>query len=379
MPNMSDFSTRSRESLLYASKKIYEHKMEKIFGFKTLAEEVDDEIIKNLLVQVYTEEETFADLWASRISELGGQANAKVLFGDLKPQILSKILGTKGFFQWVLEEEEAGIKEVAIQAELIQDNVQSETWSRYASDEMRHLHRIRSEILGMDSWNLIGTNIGKSVSTIYSNLYGGLMSTLAFITGVFGSRSGLNFILISGLATLFAGSISSAGGGYQSLKVEMEVWTRESKRSSINRNTVPEDHKQLLEFYYSEGYSEEEANKIINSVNENSTSTIEDAIDKIGLASTELGDPINNGVTSGVTYAIAALIPILPFTIRSLELETALIISIGVTLLSLFIVGAAKSIFSRKKWIPGGLEVMIFGAIASTVTYIIGTLVSMIM
>ena len=68
---MSEISTRNNTRLLDAAKKIYEHKMEKIYGFKTLADKVDDEIIKNLLVQVYSEEETIADMWANRIIDLG--------------------------------------------------------------------------------------------------------------------------------------------------------------------------------------------------------------------------------------------------------------------------------------------------------------------
>jgi VIT1/CCC1 family predicted Fe2+/Mn2+ transporter len=375
---MSDFSTRNTEMLLFAAKKIYEHKLEKIFGFKTLADKVDHEIIKNLLVQVYSEEETIADMWANRIVDLGGHVDKKVVVGNLKPKILSRILGTKGFFKWVLEEEEAGIKELALQAELIQDNVHSETWSRYAGDEFRHLHMIRTEILGVDSWDIRGTGGARNVSTIYSALYGGILSTLSFITGMFGARTGLNFILISGLATLFAGSISSAGGAYQSLLSEMEVLIRENQMGLRNSDSENEDRKRLLEFYHSEGISEEEANLMFNSIKVDRSSSLENAIDKLGLSSREYGDPIENGITSGISFAIAALVPILPFTISSLRLEDALIISISGSLISLFCIGAAKSIFTRKKWIMSGLRVMFFGGLASAITYFIGTLVSLL-
>jgi VIT1/CCC1 family predicted Fe2+/Mn2+ transporter len=374
---LTDFSTRNNERVHNSAKKIYEHKLEKIYGFKTLADKVDDEIIKNLLVQVYTEEQTIADMWANRITDLGGQKDPQKR-GDLKPNILFRILGPKEFFKWVLQEEEAGIKELAFQAELIQENVLSETWSRYAGDELRYLHRIRTEILGMDSWDIRGTGGARNVSTIYSALYSGILSTLSFITGMFGARTGLNFILISGLAALFAGSISSAGGAYQSLLSEMEVLIRENQMDLRKSDPENEDRRRLLEFYTSEGYSIEDAISMFNSIKADRSSSLENAIDKLGLSSREYGDPVENGITSGIAFAIAALVPILPFTITSLRLEDALILSLCGSLLSLFCIGAAKSIFTRKKWIMSGLRVMFFGGLASAITYFIGNLVSLL-
>jgi VIT1/CCC1 family predicted Fe2+/Mn2+ transporter len=349
--------------------------MEKIYGFKSLSKKVDDPLIKNLLTQVYKEEENIAELWVDRIKELGEQIDSNI-FTVLKPKILFRILKTKGFFKWVFEEEEEGIKLLALHAELIPDNAISETWSRYSSEEMRNLQLTKNQVLGMDSWDIIGTSGARSVSTIYSALYGGFLSTLAFVTGLFGAQMNTNLILISGLATLFAGSISTAGGAYQSLKSEMEVLVREKKK---NENNLKKEHKQLLEFYLLEGYSKEEANLMIKSLKHDRPSTIENAINKLGLSTKEYGDPINNGVTSGISFAIAAIVPILPFTLNLIRIETALVISICATLLSLFCIGATKAIFSRKEWIRSGLEVMIFGAITSTITYIIGNIVSIIL
>jgi VIT1/CCC1 family predicted Fe2+/Mn2+ transporter len=372
---MSEFSGNRKEKLLQAAKKIHEHKLEKIYGFKDLSERLEDIQIKNLLTLVYTEEENNAEFWAHRIKELGGQID-RHFFGDLKPYILLKILKTKGFFEWVIEEEEEGIKELALQSELILDKILSETWSRYASEEMRQLQRTKNQVLGMDSWDIRGTSGARNVSTIYSSLYGGLLSTLAFVTGLFGAQMSANLIIISGLATLFAGSISSAGGAYQSVKSEIDVLIRESKRDSLDGS---KDRKQLLEFYLSEGYSEKEANLMIRSIEERRPSSIEEAIDKLGLTSKEIGNPVNTGTSSGLYFAIGAMVPIIPFMIRLFRLEIAMGISICATLLGLFLVGAAKSIFSREKWIRSGLEVMVFGAIASTITYIFGNIVSLLM
>jgi VIT1/CCC1 family predicted Fe2+/Mn2+ transporter len=375
---MSDFSTKDREKLINAAKRIHEHKVDTIFGFKTLANSVEDVNLKKILTQVYSEEEIIAKDWANRIIELGGTIDRNVTFVETKQKILLRVLGTKGFFEWILEEEEAGIKDVALQAELIKNNVQSELWSRYASDELRHILRIKNQVLGMDSWTFHGTSGPRSVSTIYSNLYGGLISMLVFLNALIGARLNLSSILVSGIATLFAGSISSAGGSYQALLAEMEVITRESKEQGLNRKTTNDEYEQLRQFYYSEGYSEEESNDFIKAIKEKRLSNIEIAIDHLGLSPITLGNPIENAITSGVAFAIASAIPLLPFIISPFELGSTLFLSLFLTLFSLFCIGGAKAIFSRKTWIRSGLEVMIFGAIASLISYIIGGVVQIL-
>jgi predicted membrane protein (TIGR00267 family) len=78
-----------------------------------------------------------------------------------------------------------------------------------------------------------------------------------------------------------------------------------------------------------------------------------------------------------VSFGLAALVPILPFAF-SIGSTNALIASIIGTVTALFGVGAMKTIFSRKNWIRSGLEMMVIGASAAIITYMIGTLFSLI-
>ena len=102
-------------------------------------------------------------------------------------------------------------------------------------------------------------------------------------------------------------------------------------------------------------------------------------LEELGLSPEEVGDPVKAGVLCGVSFGLAAIVPLFPFVFRSLLAGEALIVSIIVTLASLFGVGAMKTIFSRKNWINSGLEMMIIGASASAVTYMIGILFSLIL
>ena len=103
-----------------------------------------------------------------------------------------------------------------------------------------------------------------------------------------------------------------------------------------------------------------------------------ETLEEIGLAPEEVGNPVKAGVLCGVSFGLAALVPILPFAVKALSCLDALIVSVVATLVTLFGVGAMKTIFSRKNWVRSGLEMMIIGASAAAITYIIGMLFSLI-
>jgi predicted membrane protein (TIGR00267 family) len=100
-------------------------------------------------------------------------------------------------------------------------------------------------------------------------------------------------------------------------------------------------------------------------------------VEQLGLAPEELGSPAKAGVLCGVSFGLAALVPILPFALP-IDIWDAMIVSVVGTVATLFGVGAMKTIFSRRNWVRSGLEMMGIGASAAAITYLIGSLFSMI-
>ena len=154
---------------------------------------------------------------------------------------------------------------------------------------------------------------------------------------------------------------------------------RESQRERVRGRTREEEREGLMEFYQSEGYTRAEAETIVDRITGEMELPIQSSsLEELELAPEELGDPVKAGILCGVSFGLAAIVPILPFAYRAFNITEALWISIVATLASLFGVGAMKTIFSRKSWVRSGLEMMIMGASASAVTYMIGTLFSLI-
>jgi VIT1/CCC1 family predicted Fe2+/Mn2+ transporter len=186
-------------------------------------------------------------------------------------------------------------------------------------------------------------------------------------------------VLVSGVAGLFAGMISTGAGGYQSSQSELEVLVQESQRNEVQGRMILSERDKLIEFYRSEGYTHGEAIAMVKRIYEEAESPVEDsALEELGLTPVEFGNPVKSGMLCGVSFGLAAIIPLFPFAVKTLKVTNSLIISIIATLASLFVLGAMKTIFSRKKWIRSGLDMVLFGASGTAVTYLIGNLFSYI-
>ncbi len=376
---MNKLTDDERRKLLNAAKRIHAHKLVQIKGYRTLVKRARDERIKHLLIRISDDEAKHAEFWSERIEELGGEHEGatKAYLRDRKEGLMMTILGTKGFFEWAVVGEDEGIQDLAIQAEKIKDTATSETWSRFASDERMHLERMKTEVLGMEAWEIRG---GGGVRDMIFGANDGLVSTLAFVAGVVGAITDPYIVLLSGVAELFAGTISMAAGAYQSSKSELEVLERESQRKKVKKRRTPEEEREeLIKFYQAEGFKRGEAEAIVDRIaGEKELPTQAGTLEELGLAPEELGNPVKAGVLCGVSFGLAALVPILPFAFQILGCTDALIASIVATVTTLFGVGAMKTIFSRKSWVRSGLEMMVVGVSAAAITYMIGTLFNLI-
>jgi VIT1/CCC1 family predicted Fe2+/Mn2+ transporter len=376
--SMNGLTLVERNKLLDAAKKIYEHKLMQAKGFDILAKKAEDERIKQLLLRISGDEAGHVEFWFGRIKELGGrrQGVAKAFFRDWKVAFMMRILGTKGFFEWAVVGEEEGVHDLAVQAENIRDIATSQAWSRTASDEKLHLEKMNTEVLGMEAWEIRG---GSGVRDMIFGANDGLVSTLAFVAGVVGAITNPSIVLLSGVAELFAGTISMAVGSYQSSKSELEVLERESRRKQVRKGKSPEEEREeLIRFYEAEGFKKGEAQAIVDRiVKEKELPLQTTTIEQLGLAPKELGNPVKAGVLCGASFGLAAIVPILPFAFP-IGIWESMIGSIIGTVATLFGVGAMKTIFSRRNWVRSGLEMMGIGVSAAAITYVIGTLFSMV-
>jgi VIT1/CCC1 family predicted Fe2+/Mn2+ transporter/rubrerythrin len=379
---MNKLTNTERRALLDVARKVHTYKLMQAKGYDRLAKKAQDERTKRLLVEIGASEAQDSEYWAEKIGELGEKrerltsASLRLRSGqaltDLRLGPMMSILGTRGFFEWAIIAEDESVEDLAILAGNLSGSDASATWSRIAADERLHIERIKKQVLGMEGWEMGG---GGGVRDVIFGANDGLVSILALTAGVYGAATESHLILISGVVGAVGGAISMGAGAYISSKSEREVTEKENQRKGINKKRSPEEEKtELTRFYQAQGFGEEEAEAVAARVRSQMELRAEYTVgEEVGLTAEESWPPVKAAVLTGLSFAIASLVPILPFAF--LNVTPAAITAALASFAALFGVGASKAIFTRKNWVGSGLEVLAVGTLAAIASYGIGLLI----
>jgi VIT1/CCC1 family predicted Fe2+/Mn2+ transporter len=370
---MHRLTETERTALLGAAKSIYAYKRMQAQGYERLARKTQDERAQQLLRDVSAGEAEDAEHWAEELRVLGAaqERPGTAFLADLRIRLMMGILGTRGFFEWALIAEDESVQDMAILAGNLSDSAAASTWTRIASDERLHIERVKKQVLGMEGWEMGG---GGGVRDVIFGANDGLVSILSLLTGVYGAVTESRVILIAGVAGAVAGAISMGAGAYLSSKSEQEVTEKESERKGIRKRRSPEEEQaELVRFYQARGFKKPEAEAIAQRVSARMEAEAEYTVaEELGLTSEEAWPPWKAAVLTGLSFAVASVVPILPFAI--LEVTPAAIAAAIASIAALFAVGASKAIFTRKSWVTSGLEMMAIGTLAALATFAIGLL-----
>lgn len=204
----------------------------------------------------------------------------------------------------------------------------------------------------------------------------GLVSNMCLVMGVAGAAVSNNTILLTGIAGLLAGAISMALGEWLSVQSSRELHLRQIELETEELAASPEEEKkELILLYQAKGMSPLEAKKLADKAFETTESAIETLIiEELGINKEELGGSAwEAAITSFVLFAIGAIIPLFPFFI--LEGMNAIYLSVGASVIGLFGIGAAITLFTGKGVFYSGMRQVFFGLAAAAVTFGIGTLI----
>jgi VIT1/CCC1 family predicted Fe2+/Mn2+ transporter len=205
----------------------------------------------------------------------------------------------------------------------------------------------------------------------------GLVSNAALVLGIAGATSGGDgsFVVLAGVAGLLAGAFSMAAGEYVSMRSQTEVLERQIELERAELEAMPEEEeKEIAAIYRGRGFGEAEAAAIAKKLMSDPKIALETLVrEELGLDPEELGSPWGASIGSFVSFAVGAFVPLLPFIL--LTGGTALAVSIGLTSLALFAVGASVSLLTGRSALYSGARQLLIGIAAAGITYVIGSLI----
>lgn len=202
----------------------------------------------------------------------------------------------------------------------------------------------------------------------------GLVSNVSLIMGVAGAGVSNRFILLAGVAGLLAGAFSMGAGEYVSMRVQREVFERLLHLEAHELAEMPEEERrELAEIYRRKGLSPELADRIALELMRDPRVALEThAREELGLDPGELGSPWGAAVSSFLTFAFGALVPLAPFLVATGSAAVAASAVLSGALL--FAVGAAMSLFTGRRAPLSGLRMLLVGGLAASITYGVGRL-----
>jgi VIT1/CCC1 family predicted Fe2+/Mn2+ transporter len=201
----------------------------------------------------------------------------------------------------------------------------------------------------------------------------GLVTNIALTAGVGGAGVNSHVIVLSGMASLVAGAFSMALGEYTSVGTQNAAVHAEAdiERAELEHNPVAEQ-AELEQMYRDMGLSDATAKQVADEIHANPELAIRVHLtQELGVNPDEQPSPAVAAVSSFLSFAVGAVIPLLPF-FAGIHLLWA---GLGVGAVGLFLAGAVVARFTHHTWWWNGLRQLLFGAIAAAASYGVGSLI----
>lgn len=344
--------------------------------YRELAGLLDDEAEKATLEGLATAEDKHAAHW----EDLARHSGAKDLTFDKAPRrerILAWIAK-----RWGVEKVlPALIRAEAADAGKYLDVAEAPNWM--SEEEVQHgqtlatMGRQKPErIAQIESRHRV--NQGGALRAATFGINDGLVSNLSLVMGVAGATGDSQFILLAGIAGLFAGAFSMASGEWVSVRSQTELYEREIAIEEEELRLFPEEEQEELEVIYrAKGISPEAAKALASRIMERPDVALDTlAREELGLDPSELGSPWVAAGASFVAFSIGAIVPVAPWLFA--EGNAALIGSAVGAAAVLAAVGGMISVLTGKNGWFSAARMVVVGGVAASITYGVGSVVGAI-
>lgn len=355
-------------------KKRLQEEIDAAYLYKALAEIVKDEKKKLLYEKLSSIEEKHINVWLEHLKK--NSIPIEGLKPTHKARILSKFsrkYGPSLLNKMMLMEESSEVKSY-LNLYKNSDSTQTKDIAlRLAKDSALHAQSLMTSA-GKQSEPWHTAESGGLLRNVVYGFNDGLTANFGLIAGVIGAAAHPHIILISGIAGMIADALSMGSSGYLAAVSEKEVYEHEKAMEAEEIKLMPElETEELALIYESKGIDKEDALRRAKEIMQNPQQALEDKMhEELGLAE-RIISPFTEGWVTGLATAIGALIPIFPFFF--FDGSVAIWSSFVISMLSHFIVGAARSFFTGRGIFRSGFDMFIVGFGVAAVGYVIGDLI----
>jgi VIT1/CCC1 family predicted Fe2+/Mn2+ transporter len=199
----------------------------------------------------------------------------------------------------------------------------------------------------------------------------GLTANFGLVAGVLGAAVAPHVVIISGVAGAIADALSMGSSGYLAAKSEAEVQAHQIDLERNEMRLMPDlEEEELALIYEAKGLPPDRARETAHAMMQDPAQALDAMVrEELNIHPAELA-PLKDGVVTGVSTAIGAFIPIVPFFM--FDHQVAIWTSLAVSMLAHFAIGAARSIFTGRSVWASGRDMFVVGFGVAAIGYAIG-------
>lgn len=213
-----------------------------------------------------------------------------------------------------------------------------------------------------------------SLSDIILGGQDGLVNVLGVILGVAAATNDPRIVVVAGLAATFAESVSMGAVAYTSTLADADFYESERAREYRHIKEVPHlERDEVAKIYAKKGFKGELLDRIVDTITANQDIWVAVMMaEEHQLRPTDRSQALRAAIIVGVAAVVGSLIPLVPFIF--LPVGTSILVSIVITALVLFAVGAYKARITVGRPWKSGLEMAAIGTVSALVGYLVGAL-----
>jgi VIT1/CCC1 family predicted Fe2+/Mn2+ transporter len=212
----------------------------------------------------------------------------------------------------------------------------------------------------------------ETVRDVVIGMSDGLTVPFALAAGLTGAVSASHIIIAAGMAEIAAGSIAMGLGGYLAARGDAEHYASERLREEQEVQSVPEvEAKEIENILQTYGLRPEESAPVIRALQQNPKHWIDFMMRfELGLEEPNPKRAPMSALTIAGAYIVGGSIPLSPYFFIH-HAQTALLWSVGFTLIALAVFGYIKGRVVGAKAGRSAMQTVLIGGLAATAAFLL--------
>lgn len=326
---------------------------------------------RDLFERLAAVEDKHVERWEEVLAEQGGSAGARVPSRRARLMAwLARRLGPGAVLPMILAEEGREVASYLRLAKQSTDPSTSAAARTLATDSAVHAQELAA-VLGRPNEPWHASEAGGYLRSVVYGFNDGLTANFGLLAGVIGASVAPHIVVISGITGALADALSMGASGYLAAKSQAEVQAHDIEMERNEILLMPEiEQEELALIYEAKGLPPEQARSTAAALMADPATALAVKVrEELDISAPGVA-PLRDGLVTGTATAIGAVIPILPFLMTSAA--WAVWISLAISMLAHFGVGAARSVFTGRGLWASGRDMFLVGFGVAAIGYVIG-------